>query len=620
MALGYNYPDDWWDADGDMVGTRLFEAVSAIDGEQGGRRFANVIYNRLATGRDLPNVYGLSMSRRTNQAFSDAIASYQPPSVNVAAMSVESMTAKVGRNRPWLMFTTTGADWRTMRRARLLSRYVDGIFWKSGFWDILPDLFRDMLTFVDGMGVVKWFAEGKQIRCERVIPEEILVNGADAVHGRPRSLYQRTFAAKAALMARFPERAEKIRLASGAHPGLAWAPGENVPEQFAPVVDAWHLAEGDKPGRHVYMVGDSVIKDEPWQGGFPFGFLRGYPLGSGFFRQGIVEQLVPYQHKLDRIERVIDEAGWRMGTPKWFSQKGNNVDATMLIAKVATVVEHALPNHPVRDTGPMVSPEWYNERQTWIRLAFDRVGLSQDSVTGTKPDGLNSGEAQRVHSQITSIRQSILAQALEGCVVESGNRVLDLARELKPSVNAPGRRGLRLIDWNDAKLDPDGFIMKAFPISSLPAEPAGRIQRANEMLQMGTIDKGQYARLLGNPDVEQATSGPEAARDCIDAMLDGIVDDDNYDDNAPEKYMPLDLALQLGVSRYLRERSLGAPDDVLENLSRWIEEVRDMSAPPEVTAPASAMSPPGIQQISAPDVMPAPAMVPQIAPPMPAAA
>jgi hypothetical protein len=609
--------DQWWEVErnGPLVGTRLFETVAQLEAHQADRRYANVVYNRLATGRDLPNVYGLAMSRRNYGPFSNALETYQPPAVNVCAMAVETLTASVGKNRPWIMFTTSGADWKTQRRARLLSRYIDGLFYEAKVWDVLPAVFRDMLTFADGIGAFKVFMENGKITCERVIPEELMVDAADAVHGRPRSLYQRTFASKSALAAKYPKHKDAIMAASGSHPGLGWARGENVPEQFAPVLEGWHLAEGDNPGRHVLCVGDKVIVDEAWEGGFPFAFCKGYPLGHGIFRQGIVEQLVPYQAKLDRLERVIDECHRRMGTPKWFAQNGSKVDAAKLIAKVAAVVYYNGTIPPQRDVGPAVPPELYQERERWIRLAFDRVGLSQDAITGQKPDGLNSGEAQRVHHNIAAVRQSTLGAALEACIVELAERMLELAKKHKPKVRAPGRRGLKLIEWSDAKFDPDGFTMMAFPISQLPAEPAGRLARANELLQMGTIDKGQYARILGNPDVDAATDPIEAARDCIESMLDSIVEDGEY--QAPEKYQPPELSIELGMSRFLRERSLGAPDDVLEDLSRWIEEVRELAAPPaHDVAPA-----PGITQVAPADALPAPVPVPELAPaPVPLAA
>jgi hypothetical protein len=226
---------------------------------------------------------------------------------------------------------------------------------------------------------------------------------------------------------------------------------------------------------------------------------------------------------------------------------------------------------------------------------------------GVKPAGLNSGEAQRVFADITEGRHVQLALALEACVVELAERMLELAVELKPKVRAPGRRGVQLINWDAAKLDPDGFVMQAFPISSLPATPAGRLQRANELLQMGAIDREQYARLLDNPDTQAATDPIEAAKDCIEGMLDQIVEGGEY--QSPEPYMPPDVALQMAIARYLGARRDGAPDDVLEDLARWIEEVREL----QTAAQPAAAAPQGIQQIAPGDVLPAPAQVPDYA-------
>jgi hypothetical protein len=605
---------DWWDADEDVVGPRLFETVSGLESGSSSRRYANLIYNRLATGRDLPNVYGLSMARRQYGGLSGALSEFVPPSINVCGPAVETLAARVGRNRPWITFQTTGANWKTRRRAKLLSKFIDGLFYEAGVWSLLPDVFRDMLVFCDGVGALKVFERGGRIVVERVIPEELLVDDADAVRGCPRTLYQRTFASKAALIAQHPDKEDEIRAAGGAFAGLGWSGGANVPEQFAPICDGWHLPdgaegeEGYKPGRHVFTVGDKVIADEKWtRPAFPFAFLRGYPLGAGFWRQGVVEQLLPYQAKLDRNERVIDECHRRLAAPKWFVEAGSKVDAQHLIAKVASVVKYhgTVPQLP---TYAVVPPELYAEREKWIRMAFERVGVSQMAAAGVKPAGLNSGEAQRVYADITEGRHVTLALALEACVVELAERMLELAVELQPRVRSPGRRGVQLIDWSAAKLDPDGFIMQAFPISSLPATPAGRLQRSNELLQMGVIDREQYARLLENPDTQAATDPIEAAKDCIEWMLDQIVEGGDYE--SPEPYMPLDTALQMAIARYLRVRSEGAPDEVLSDLARWLEEVRELQA---AAQPQAAVPAPGVQQVPAGEALPAPAQVPEYA-------
>lgn len=579
----------WYQADVGKaeVATLLFGAVSNIDTMTMADRFANLMYAKMASGRDLTNIYGLSLTRGNRGFSASGINDFEAASVGLVQETIETLTSRIGKNRPWVTITTNAGSYKQRRRGKLLSRYIDGLFYENGIFDLLPDVFRDMLTW--GLGVVHTYEEDGKICSERVIPDELRVDNADAIMGRPRSIHRVKFVPKARLIAQYPDHRDEILASSGAYPGILAGGSQLLGfEQFAVVTESHHLpsAPGKKDGRHTVIVGANLVlsDDQKFDGDFPYAFLRGYPTGTGFWPQGVVEQAVPYIARLSRLNRTIGDAITRVGAPKWVVPKGANVAPAALSNKVAVQVEYTGPTPPACITPPAISAQVLAERDWWVAAYRSRVGTSQSLIQGTNPLGAGaSGSALDAIGDQSEGRFQYLGQRLEECVVHIAKNMLALATSLKPKVMSPGRRGVKLIDWEAAALDLSEAVLQAWPISSLPSTPAGRIKRAKELLDIGQITRDDYARVIGQQDVEAITDPLEAGRDAIEMCLDSICEDDVY--LAPEKYMPLDLALSLATARYCRERALGAPDEILDDLSRFIDDVVKLGKPPAQQQP-----------------------------------
>jgi hypothetical protein len=169
---------------------------------------------------------------------------------------------------------------------------------------------------------------------------------------------------------------------------------------------------------------------------------------------------------------------------------------------------------------------------------------------------------------------------LEEAVLDLAELDLELAVDIKPTVRAPRAGGIDVIDWKElASIKGNKSIMKAFPISSLPTSPAGRLQRAAEMFQVGQISKEDYLRIIDYPDTQAVIELVTAGRDSIDWMLDKIVEDGIFE--SPEPYQNLDInkpgnAIEVAQNRYLRERTQGCPEERLELLRRFMQVAKDL--------------------------------------------
>jgi hypothetical protein len=180
--------------------------------------------------------------------------------------------------------------------------------------------------------------------------------------------------------------------------------------------------------------------------------------------------------------------------------------------------------------------------------------------------------------------------------------------------------------WKQVRLPKDQYTLRAFPTALLPSTPAGKLQKVQEMVQAGFWNKEEAMDLLDYPDIKAANQFSLALseRRDIKRMIEKLVDSDDPDQyDPPEPYMNLQMARGMAQSFYNYGRSEGMPEDRLEKLRRFMDDIQtlleppppmDMAAPPmgpdPMMDPALAAGLPPIDPMAPMDPMAVPAAPP----------
>jgi hypothetical protein len=398
---------------------------------------------------------------------------------------------------------------------------------------------------------------------------------------------------------------------SGSLPGLT----VEMPATFVTLCEGWYPSQGQKePGVHVMSVGDIVLnagktKMDPEED-HPFSFLCAYNIGPGWQYQGVVEQTLADQWQLNQQNRIIAENQRRGAQNRWLVHEKSGVEAGSLINKTAQITRYSGEVPPQLVVYQVSPPELYKDRDATRARILNRIGVNQFAAMGSKPAGINSGEAIREYGDHAGQRHKTLGENLETYVVDAGRKLTWACEKVKPDVKAPGRRGAKLLDWDDVKLPVGTYSVElAFAISSLPRTPEGLVDKANELLQMGKLDATAYARITQNPDVDAALDPSLASQDAIESILDGICEDGET--TAPDPGLDLDLAFTLANQRYWRCIADKAPQDILDMLVDFRDDVQRLrkaqapTTPPAGPAPAGG-APGAPQTIPQADAIPGP--------------
>ena len=587
----------WWtDQADDMLANSLISVAKAIDDRQRDRAIKNLRNARLYANMELST---LSAYRTMNKA----TLSKNKIKLNVCKSAVNTLAAKIAKNKPRPLFLTEDGNFNEQRRAELLTQYTTGQFTQAKTYAQGQIAFVDAAVF--GTGAIKIYRTEGKVKTDRVLIDEILVDDIDGVYGEPRSLFQRRYVHKEVLIEQFPEHEDKIQ---NAFDNLRKV-GDSAMgvSEMIYVVEGWHLPSGKgDDGLHAIAIDGATLFQEKYEKDyFPFAFFRWETPTLGFYGNSAIEELEGIQIEINKTLMDLSMSSHLFAVPRIFMQLGSNV--TKSLNNDIGAIYNYQGSAPIFSTPSAQAPDVYNHLWQLYAKAFEIIGVSQLSATSKKPSGLDSGVALREFSDIETERFVLVGQRYEDFFMEIARQMIDQTRDMMKSesgqVKIQGAKFVKKIDWKEVDLEEDKYVMQVFPTSLLPHTPAGRLQTVNELTQAGYIDKDKALQLLDFPDIQEFTSLATADLDNTKRLIGRMLHDGQYE--PPDPIMNLQLALKMTQQAYLKATCDNAPEDRLELLRQFMEEVLDKLVPKNEPAPAQQMQAP-----AAPPPMTDPGMMP----------
>lgn len=569
----------WWTLDGDKAARSISSTLQILRRAQEPRFTSYTIGERLYGNAPALGYAGhgglwFGGNATLGAAWKERIT------FNVVQSAVDTVTSKIAKNKPRPFFLPSGGNYRTHRRAKKLNKFVDGMFYENRAYDLGPLIFRDGAVWGDGLAHV--YERNKRVHFERVPPHEVFVDELEALLGQPRQMHRVKFIDRETLAEWFPDHADQIRNTAIVKPASVAEAGEiALTSDLVCVRESWHLRSGPEAddGAHVVTVEELAIsKVDKWEHDFfPFARFRWCPRLVGYWSQGLAEQLRAVQLEINKLMQVVQRSHHLAGTYKVMMPLGSKVPKEHINNAIGTIIEYAGDRAPTYITPPIVPPEIYEQIERHIRHAYEIAGVSQLSAGALKPAGLDSKVALREYSDIESDRFRTIGHEYETFFLDLARIGIALARSIakrqdgKYKIRARGRGAMREIDWKEIALDDGDYGIECFPISSLPRDPAGRLQTIQEYAQAGYLTPRQARRLLDFPDLEAVENLANAAEEYIEKILDGIVDDGEY--TPPDERDDLAMARELALQYLQVGKANGLEPERLDLLVAFLDQI-----------------------------------------------
>lgn len=598
----------WWEAkdDGELAG-QLLSTAAYLKESQNYRYRQAAIYARLYGNMSLFNFMGSSAAKMDTMNG----LPIDRPTFNLVQSCVDTLVSRISQSRPAPVFLTDNGDYKERRLAKQLNNFILGEFYQTKTYEKATTILRDAL--VEGTGCLKVYpTSDNKVGVERVLLTELLVDANESIYGEPRQIYQLKLIDRAVLMDMCPKFKTTIKQAETAYPDNSGDSSKTVSD-LVMVVEGWRLKSGKdaKDGRHTLACTSGVIFDEQFdKDAFPFVFLHYSPRLLGFWAQGMSEQLMGTQLEINSLLHTISKSIKLAGVPRIFVEDGSKVTSSAFNNEIGSVIKYR-GTKPSYEIANCVPQELYAQLQRLIDYGYQQCGVSALQASSQKPAGLNSGEAIRSYDDISTDRSASLSKRYDNVFIDLAYLIIDLAKDIAVETGTyqtvyPKKDGTKQIDLPEMDLLQDPFVIQCFNMSSLPRDPAGRMQKITEMVQAGMISIKEGRRLLDYPDLDQMEKLANASEERIFQILDKIVEDGEY--TPPDPFMDLGLASELVVQYYNLYVAAKLEEERAEMLRNFHTQVQDLLA--AATPPAPPGMAPGAPPQANPEQLPTSPLVP----------
>lgn len=245
----------------------------------------------------------------------------------------------------------------------------------------------------------------------------------------------------------------------------------------------------------------------------------------------IVDELDGIQTNIDLINQKISTAAQLTPGNVTYVQAGSNLNASDISNR--TGMAYTVKMGPGQNQLPVVNvtpapfdPMWQSLLDSYVKQAYEIVGVSQLSAQSQKPAGLDSGVALQTLSDIESDRFMVQLQGYTNSFVDLANLIIE--------VNTDGSILPKSVDtaeysWEDIRKQKDLFKVQFSAMSILSKDPQTKLQQIMQLTQIGLITTDKLATYLDSPDLEDVYRGASAIKDAIDATISNAIEKDEYE-------------------------------------------------------------------------------------------
>ena len=561
--------DHWWLAKRSDLYQEVFAFISALETRQGYRTGANLMYARLYGNYDINGLSAVNYAR-----IEPVYNVVNRVTLNIVQSMIDTVVSKITKNRPKATFLTSGGDFSLQQKAQKLTKFVEGNFSNTNFYEKAAFAFTDACIF--GTGCIKLYIKEGQIHAERVFIDEIKIDDMESYYSKPRQMHQEKYIHKDVLIEMFPKYEKEIVNAGYVASQEESYSTSNVKDMIK-VVESWHLKSGPKAkdGKHTICISNATLfEEEYYKDYFPFVFFRWNLRPVGFFGQGLAEQFQGLQLEINKTLRTIQVSMHLVAVPKLLVEASSKIEFSHLNIWIGGVIKYAGTPPQYAPLGG-VPPELFSHVDRLYSRAYEIAGVSQLSAQSVKPGGLDSGKALRTFNDLETERFMSVAKRYEQAFMDAAEIMIDLAKDIYEKnedfgVKSSDGKFVETIKWKDVNMDADKYLMQVFPTSALSTTPAARLADVQDMLQAGFIGKEQAISLLDFPDLEAEMDLLTSDNKNLEKVIETMVHEGKY--FPPEPYQNLENALRKVQQAYLMYRLRGAPENRLELLRQYMED------------------------------------------------
>jgi hypothetical protein len=562
--------EPWYDIDDPVERARsIKQIVEDIDDDQCGWQEMTLSHLRMYRNFAMMGLGPYSY------ATADA-AMGAPLSFNVVRSMVNTVHAKLTKDRPRATFQTYGATYKQKRLAELLGRYAEGLCYQEKLWEKMKPVALDLL--VTGTGVLKVCEAKGHVAFDHVFSPNLKVDSVEGMYRTPANYYETIHISRGKLAKLFPNLKDKIatlRTAAEDDDGYAY---HFIPERrstdIVRVIEAYHLSseEGANDGEVTLSSGDLELSRGTWVSiEPPYCIARWSTSNLGFYGMGLAEELKGIQVEINRLVRKIQLSFALLGNPYVLAERNSNIAKGSITDIPGSIITYSGMKEPRVVAPQTVHPEIFAHLDRLYNRAYEIAGVSQMSASLRPPQAFESGRAQLIYEDAEDNRFASVFLEWEAAHLKAIEMAIKIARTIKGyKVKVWGDDSHEELDFSkDIGLKDSEYVMRVMPRSYISGTPAEQINEAERLVKAGLVASPEEAlENVEAPDIQAIVSRKTSPKRLIEKMVQSMLD--GGPQLAPEPQMNLSLANFVALEMYNEAKQKEYPAAALRKVRNFL--------------------------------------------------
>ena len=245
----------------------------------------------------------------------------------------------------------------------------------------------------------------------------------------------------------------------------------------------------------------------------------------------IVDELDGIQTNIDIINSKISAAAQLTPANVTYVETGSSLQPADISNKTGKV--YSVKMGPGQNQLPVVNvspapfdPMWNQLLESYVKQAYEIIGISQMSAQSQKPAGLDSGVALQTLSDIESDRFMTQVESYVRAFVDLANLIIEVMDDdsiLPKSVDTSE------YSWEDVRKQKDLFKIQFSAMSILSKDPQTKLQQIMQLSQIGLITADKLATYLDSPDLEDVYKNAASIADAVESVIDKAINKEDYE-------------------------------------------------------------------------------------------
>lgn len=493
---------------------------------------------------------------------------------NCTAAIVDTLTSKICKNIPTVQYLTKSGDWKLQKRAKDLSMYVQGRFQHEQLDQITNKVFAEGCK-QGTAGILSRFHKGV-VKYEMIRVQQIRTSIDTAVLDDIEDIHIIFFRNRYKMAKMYPEKADAILKASSNFDFFVWDRMCKVDLDLIPVIESYSTFANKRS----VSIDNDVLEEEEWcvcdENGhtvLPIAWFNYKPTYKNLFGRGLIDEIRTLQWEMDKILRKIAKTSNLVLTPKILTHVSSNIKQSEINNEVARLNWSGnVPPQPMQMG--VVPRDYYEQVNMYCQMMLQISGLSELSVQSQKPSGLNSGKALETMYNIESDRFQMTGQAYESLYLGINDVTLRLLNYYADKVNVnslyTSKKFKKVLNFEGVNIDCDQIHMQPFVINNAVNSPAAQLQYAQELINIGAIDKTTALKLLDLPDMSEYSDIETAEYDYVMQQMYMLAEGQEV---YPEIQQNLEFAKSLALKCYFDFKNKGLDDEGLKRVYNFIIQI-----------------------------------------------